>query len=42
MFHNPVEANRMGENAYKDLIQNYSSEKHYSVLSDLFNTLTSK
>ena len=39
MFKNPSEAQRMGENAYQDLINDYSSEKHYSTLINLFNSI---
>jgi len=39
MFCNLDEAKRMGGNAYQSLLQNYSKEKHYSQLINLFNSL---
>jgi len=39
MFENLNEAKRMGENAYQTLLQDYSKEKHYSQLINLFNFL---
>ena len=40
LFNNQSEARRMGENAYQTLLQNYSKEKHYSQLIDLFKEIT--
>ena len=39
IFNNQSEAQRMGENAYQVLLNDYSSEKHYSMLMELFNSL---
>jgi glycosyltransferase involved in cell wall biosynthesis len=38
-LNNPLEAKRMGENAYSKLINNYSPQIHYSQLIHLFNSL---
>jgi len=39
MFKNQSEAQRMGKNAYQILINDYSPEKHYSALMELFKSL---
>jgi len=39
MFNNQSEALRMGENAYQSLLKDFSKEKHYSQLINLFNSL---
>jgi len=39
MFSNQLEAQRMGKTAYQVLINDYSSEKHYSALMKLFDSL---
>lgn len=36
---NKAEAQRMGENAYQDIITKYSPEKHYSTLINLFKSI---
>lgn len=36
---NPFEVKRMGENAYRELIHNYSPQIHYTRLIQLFNSL---
>ena len=38
IFNNQSEAQRMGENAYRVLLNDYSSEKHYSMIMELFNS----
>jgi len=39
IFNNQSEAQRMGENAYQILMNDYSPEKHYSTLLELFHSL---
>ena len=42
MFDNPEEARRMGENAYKVLLEKYSPEVHYGQLMGLFDAVVRK
>jgi glycosyltransferase involved in cell wall biosynthesis len=39
IFEHPLEAKRMGENAYNKLVHNYSPQAHYAQLIHLFKSL---
>jgi glycosyltransferase involved in cell wall biosynthesis len=39
IFERPLEAERMGENAYRELVRSYSPQAHYAQLIRLFNSL---
>lgn len=42
MFDNPGQARRMGENAFKVLLEKYSPEVHYGQLMELFDSVMGK